>query len=163
VLNTVSNPKSSISNGEDVLPSQSNKKDKSASLIAEKNMLEFDSKKQGNVKWLIKVYEGDKKVAVYADDLDTNQFKVNERTISFKEQHGVSNFLKNSAYINTGGKFYISGGEVELNKPSNVMLVYDPQASSLTRLPDMPVGKSSHSMIINADCIYLVGLHQQHL
>jgi len=106
--------------------------------------------------YIIKVSEGDNKLVVYKDNDENGD--INDRHISFNQlTHGCSHFLKNSAFVNSGKKIYISGGESSNGHGSNIFLCYDPSAHQLLRLEDMPINKYNHSLLYTGDFIFSVG------
>jgi hypothetical protein len=102
---------------------------------------------------LAKVIPDSTDIIVYND----NSGSLSIKKVTFNMLLGINKFLQSCSWTNSNGKLYISGGRVGNNESSNSFLSYDCSSEQLTRLPDMNVGRSSHSMIYNSDFIYVVG------
>jgi hypothetical protein len=123
-------------------------------------MMEFEKNtKMEDINFIIKANESDNKLVVYVDSNETkNKQKVFDRTVKFNPSiHGISNFLKNIATVNTGKLLYISGGELSPGISSDLFFLYNPIIHSLQRRENMPVAKHSHSLVFSNDFIYSVG------
>lgn len=103
---------------------------------------------------------GSKDVILY----DNSNHSILRRTVDFPQLIGVDSFPINCAYLNVNGKMYVSGGlnrdkGGSGNNPSDAFFYYDCATNSLTKLPEMPIARHSHSMFYHADTgmIFVVG------
>ena len=135
-------------------------KDKEYSFISEKMSLEINEKNIDKSKliWIIKACQKDNKIIVFVDGDPNIETKVMDRFITFNpETHGISAFLPNITFINTGKGLYISGGETTPGQGSDMFLYYNPLNNQIQRREDMLEKKFGHSLVCYNDFIYSVG------
>jgi hypothetical protein len=135
-------------------------KDKEYSFISEKMSLEINEKNIDKEKliWIIKACQKDTKIIVFVDGDPNIETKVMDRFITFNPQtHGISAFLPNITFINTGKGLYISGGEITPGQGSDMFFYYNPLNNQVQRREDMLEKKFGHSLVCYNDFVYSVG------
>lgn len=87
----------------------------------------------------------------------TNSY--HKKTVEFNTLvlNGLYHFPNDCAYTNINGKLYICGGLDLSRNDLNTLVVYDSVTNQLTRLADMLVARSKHSIIGNSEHLYVVG------
>lgn len=103
-------------------------------------------------KLVCKVNPGSKQISIFSSEKN----KIVRKTLEFSSLIGIQSFLFNCAWVNEANKLYISGG-MDSNNPSRTFFLYDPSKNTLTRLQDMKMGHSHHSMFATKDYIYVIG------
>ena len=130
-------------------------------LISEGNQINLRNRKDNKkLTYVMNAIEGQSDIIVY--ESESNEGKVTQRRITMKKNiHGIENFLKGFASVNTGQFLYISGG-YEGENISNVFLKYSPQAHTILRYSDMLTPKFNHSLYFSEDQIFSVGGYNTH-
>lgn len=152
-----------VQGGNNILNSATKDANNSASknntFISDHNIfVEIDKSNVDKYTWIINPKENDNKIVVFVEGQTGSENKVFERAVKFNPStHGINNFLKNMAVVNTGKSIFLSGGEVSLGLGSDLFFEYKPTNHTLQRKEDMPEKKHSHSIIFNNDYIYSVG------
>lgn len=138
---------------------KNNSASKDQTFISDHNIfMEIDKSNIDKYTWIINPKESENKIVIFVESQNNANNKVFERSVKFNPStHGISNFLKNMATVNTGKVVYISGGEISLGQGCDLFFEYKPTIHSLQRKEDMLEKKHSHSIIYFNDYVYSIG------
>jgi len=84
---------------------------------------------------------------------DATSNKIYRKNLEFPPKMGLSQFLKNSTWLNYNNHLYVSGGIYG----SNSFILFNPIKSRFTRHTDSMFSHEEHSLIANGQYVFLIG------